>query len=163
MNDSTQETRRSSRKRRTTVTGCVVAVPVEAPAVITDTAAPSSATGVAAEQLATGTSEGPLTIGTPGRVDVTMSRVTIEPGGTTGWHYHPGPVVGVVRSGTLTRTLAEGTVEVSGPGSIILEPAGREHAHMARNLGTEPVELHVTYFVPAGSPLAVEATPPDGH
>ncbi|MDK1474163.1 cupin domain-containing protein [Streptomyces sp. 549] len=152
MNDSTQDTRRAGRKRRPELTGgCGQSPAMGAPSVTG-----GSGRGVTAEQLATGTSGEAVTILAPGRVDVTMSRVTIEPGGSTEWHYHPGPVIGVVSSGTLTRTLSEGTVEVSGPGSTILEPAGRAHLHRARNLGTDPVELYVTYFVPEGSPLSVD-------
>ena len=34
--------------------------------------------------------------------DVAMATVTIDPGGSSGWHHHPGVVVVVVQSGTVT-------------------------------------------------------------
>ena len=39
-------------------------------------------------------------------VDYITREITIQPGGSTGWHYHDGRVFGVIREGTLTRTLA---------------------------------------------------------
>ena len=36
-------------------------------------------------------------------VDYITREITIQPGGSTGWHYHDGRVFGVVREGTLTR------------------------------------------------------------
>jgi quercetin dioxygenase-like cupin family protein len=34
--------------------------------------------------------------------DVAVATVTIDPGGSSGWHHHPGVVVVVVQSGTVT-------------------------------------------------------------
>ena len=34
--------------------------------------------------------------------DVLVQQVTIAPGGSTGWHSHPGPAVVIVKSGSLT-------------------------------------------------------------
>src|SRR3954452_13432447 len=36
------------------------------------------------------------------RADVAVATVTIEPGGSSGWHHHPGIVAVVVQSGTVT-------------------------------------------------------------
>ncbi|MDT0343755.1 cupin domain-containing protein [Streptomyces litchfieldiae] len=116
--------------------------------------------GVTAETLAEGTSEAGLAIRTTGRTDVTVRVITIAPGGSTGLHHHPGPLIAVVESGTLTRTLDDCSVEVSTLGDTVLEPAGRRHVHLGRNLGTEPVVLYATYFVPEGSPLSVDAADP---
>src|SRR5262245_24908431 len=38
----------------------------------------------------------------PDAGEVAVQEVTIAPGGTTGWHSHPGPVVVVVKAGALT-------------------------------------------------------------
>ena len=43
-------------------------------------------------------------------VDYITREITIQPGGSTGWHYHDGRVFGVVREGTLTRTMADCSV-----------------------------------------------------
>jgi len=91
---------------------------------------------------------------------VIVREVTIAPGGSTGWHYHPGAVVAVVKSGTLTRTLHDCSTEVTSAGTAIVEPAGRAHSHNGRNLGTEPVVLVATYLLPAGQPLSQEIPEP---
>ena len=43
-------------------------------------------------------------------VDYITREITIQPGGSTGWHYHDGRVFGVVREGTLTRTMKDCSV-----------------------------------------------------
>src|SRR3954452_18616393 len=52
-------------------------------------------------------------------VDYITKEITIQPGGSTGWHYHDGGVFGVVREGTLTRTMADCSVVVSPVGSAV--------------------------------------------
>lgn len=128
-------------------------------------AAPSAAvatpgSGVTAKTLAEGGTEGGVEIHAEGHTDVAYRKLTIEPGGSTGWHHHPGRLLAVVKSGTLTRTLEDCSVEVSGPGDTVLEPVGAEHPHIGRNLGTEPVVLYATYVKPAGSPDSVDAADP---
>jgi quercetin dioxygenase-like cupin family protein len=117
--------------------------------------------GVTGTVLAQGTSAGTLKIKADGRTDVVVRSITIAPGGSTGWHYHPGQLIAVVKSGTLTRTLQDCSVETSPAGSSFVEPSGAHHVHIGRNLGTEPVELYVTYLVPEGSPLSVDADAPE--
>jgi quercetin dioxygenase-like cupin family protein len=95
------------------------------------------------------------------RGDVTVRRITIAPGGSTGWHYHDGELIAAVASGTLTRTLADCSTVQTSAGASFVEPAGRGHVHIGRNLGTEPVVLYVTYLLPPGSPLARAITAPD--
>src|SRR5512141_2026649 len=40
----------------------------------------------------------PLQVGT----DVTMAQITVDPGGSSGWHSHPGGAIIVVKTGSLT-------------------------------------------------------------
>jgi quercetin dioxygenase-like cupin family protein len=94
------------------------------------------------------------------KTDVAVLEITIAPGGSTGWHYHTGQLIAVVKSGTLTRTLHDCSTEVSTAGSSLVEPAGQEHVHLGRNLGIEPVVLLVTYVLPAGHPLSHDAPAP---
>jgi quercetin dioxygenase-like cupin family protein len=93
-------------------------------------------------------------------VDYITKEITIQPGGSTGWHYHDGRVFGVVREGTLTRTMADCTDVVSPEGSAVTEDSGRNHVHVGRNLGPVPVVLWVDYIEPAGSPQAVDVPDP---
>lgn len=94
--------------------------------------------------------------------DLVVREVEIEPGGCTGWHYHRVPLMAVVKAGTLTRILRDGTVEVHHTGTSFVEPAGRRHVHLGRNLGTEPVVLCVTAALANGDPFALPAPPPPG-
>ena len=87
-------------------------------------------------------------------------EITIAPGGTTGWHYHDGPVVGVVRSGTLTHPGADCVPQIYSQGQLIAEPNGADKFHVGRNLGTTPVVLDVIYFVQDGKPLFEDAPAP---
>src|SRR5689334_5068354 len=93
-------------------------------------------------------------------VDYITKEITIQPGGSTGWHYHDGRVFGVVRAGTLTRTMADCSDVVSPAGSAVTEESGSNHVHNGRNLGPDPVVLWVDYIEPAGSPQAVEVPDP---
>ena len=95
-------------------------------------------------------------------VDYITKEITIQPGGSTGWHYHDGRVFGVVREGTLTRTMGDCTDVVDAAGAAVTEGSGPAHVHNGRNLGPVPVVLWVDYIQPAGSPLAVDVPPPAG-
>ena len=94
-------------------------------------------------------------------VDYITREIIIEPGGSTGWHWHQGHLSGVVKLGTLTHNTSQ--CELDGlyePGDPISEATGLDHAHIGRNLGTVPVVLQVLYIQPAGSPLAQDAPDP---
>ncbi|UQX00647.1 cupin domain-containing protein [Streptomyces sp. RerS4] len=94
--------------------------------------------------------------------DLMGREVVIEAGGCTGWHYHRVPLMAVVKSGVLTRILADGGVEVHTAGDTFVEPAGTDHVHLGRNTGTEPIVLLVTCDLAGDAPFAVPAPPPRG-
>ncbi|MFE2110711.1 cupin domain-containing protein [Kitasatospora sp. NPDC059463] len=89
-----------------------------------------------------------------------VRTITLGPGDSTGWHYHPGRVDVVVLAGTLTRTLHDGRVEVSRAGDRLVEHAGPVHIHVGHNHGPVPVVLIARYEAPAGRPLAVPVPVP---
>jgi len=93
-------------------------------------------------------------------IDYITREITIQPGGSTGWHYHDGRVFGVVREGTLTRTMADCSEVVSPEGSAVTEDSGRDHVHIGRNLGPGPLKLWIDYIQPAGAPLSVDVPDP---
>jgi quercetin dioxygenase-like cupin family protein len=94
-------------------------------------------------------------------IDYITREITIQPGGSTGWHYHDGRVFGVVREGTLTHNIADCSVDgVWAAGTPVTEPSGPDHVHIGRNLGPGPVVLWVDYIQPAGTPLSVEVADP---
>ncbi|MGP3633799.1 cupin domain-containing protein [Streptomyces sp. 24-1644] len=145
--------KRGGVRRAVPAGACVVAlgfVPTAA------TATPGS--GVTGTVVAKGTSTGKLKVASPkGRADVTFRTITIEPGGSTGWHTHAGQLIAVVASGTLTRTLSDCSVEVTPAGTSFIEPSGPGHRHIGRNHGNGPVVLWVTYLMPEGRALSDDA------
>lgn len=93
--------------------------------------------------------------------DYILRKITIAPGGTTGWHFHDGMLYGVVAEGTLTHYKSDCTVDgVYAAGGTIVEPSGHGYVHMGRNIGVAPMVLYVLYVDPAGSPLAEDAPAP---
>lgn len=93
--------------------------------------------------------------------DYILREVTIPPGQATGWHYHDGPLYGVVKQGTLSHY--DSTCETDGvyrTGDRIQEPAGPGYVHIGRNLGDTPLVLVVLYVLPLGSPFSEDAPNP---
>jgi hypothetical protein len=94
-------------------------------------------------------------------IDYITREITIQPGGSTGWHYHDGRVFGVIRQGTLTHNKADCTVDgVFGAGTPITEASGPDNVHIGRNLEPIPLVMWVVYIEPAGTPLSVDAPDP---
>ncbi|KAA0117023.1 cupin domain-containing protein [Mycolicibacterium sp. P9-22] len=87
--------------------------------------------------------------------DFITKELTIAPGGSTGWHWHPGQVYGVIRAGTLTHYGSDCDIDGVYPtGGTITEQTGPGYIHLGRNLGAEPLVMWVGYIDPAGSPQA---------
>jgi len=89
-------------------------------------------------------------------IDVATQIVTFQPGGFSGWHSHPGPVLFTVKSGTLT--VYEGDDPSCTPftfpaGTGAVEAGTNTHIHMVRNETSQVAEALVTYMVPVGTPL----------
>jgi quercetin dioxygenase-like cupin family protein len=89
---------------------------------------------------------------TKGDVEIAFQRIVIQPGGTLGWHSHPGPTVVTVRAGTLSFYHAEACtqeIEYATGQSFSNMP---DEIHLARNEGAQEVVLFAVYFVPMASP-----------
>ena len=109
--------------------------------------------------------DGVLKLKTKRPIDVVDQAITIEPGGHTGWHSHPGPVLVVVKAGTFT--LYDGddpgcTPHVVNAGSTFVDEGGG-HVHIGRNEGTTAVELSATYLLPAGAGPRTDVASPPGN
>lgn len=96
-----------------------------------------------------------------GQADVVTQSLTMAPGGTTGWHGHPGPVLVTVKSGELTVAYADdrscqGTTYRAGQSFVDF---GNVRVHTALNRGPVPVDFWATYLVPgaAGSPFRIDS------
>jgi quercetin dioxygenase-like cupin family protein len=92
--------------------------------------------------------------------DVAVQQAIIAPGGTSGWHAHPGAAIVIVKSGEFTIDQADDcSTATYGPGQVVVEPTG--HVHRARNVGTTNTEIWVVYLdLPVGASQRIEASDP---
>lgn len=90
--------------------------------------------------------------------DVVQQTLTIQPGGDTGWHIHPGIVVLTVKKGTITRKNYDCSVEVFEAGTSFVKQGWMPLNGV--NEGNEELEVHLTYLKPEGTPLRYEREAP---
>jgi quercetin dioxygenase-like cupin family protein len=93
-----------------------------------------------------------------GPAEVTVTQLTMQPGDIIPWHYHPGRVYVIVKSGSVTEDEGCGGSEVLTAGQAFEEPIPR--VHQVRNTGAVPAELFVTNIAPAGQPRTVNTAGP---
>jgi hypothetical protein len=95
--------------------------------------------------------------------DTVVQQIVFGPGGHTGWHSHPGPVVVLVAQGELTLYSSEDptcTGRTYSGGQAFIDQ-GQGHVHIGRASATENTVLWVTYFdVPPGQPFRQDAADP---
>ena len=95
--------------------------------------------------------------------DAVVQQVTFAAGGFSGWHTHPGPAIVIVKSGQITFYEADdasctGTTYVAGQ---IAVDEGYGNVHYARNEGTTPTELWITFLdVPPNTSPRIDAASP---
>jgi quercetin dioxygenase-like cupin family protein len=95
-----------------------------------------------------------------GPSDVLQTLLVFQPGGGTGWHYHPGPVVVVVKSGALTETHSDGCVTVHPAGTAFFET--KNEIHNAVNQTGSVAEVYAVFLSPAGAQPLIPASDPGG-
>jgi quercetin dioxygenase-like cupin family protein len=86
----------------------------------------------------------------------------VAPGGSFGWHSHPGPSIIVVKSGTMTFYDGDDpscAPEVVTTGQAVVD-AGGTHVHVGRNEGTVDAVVIVTRLLPAGAAARVDQPDP---
>jgi quercetin dioxygenase-like cupin family protein len=95
--------------------------------------------------------------GVPG-LDVLQVRVRLAPGAFGPWHYHPGPALIIVKSGTFKLTQdKDGCPSAEYPaGSVLFEEPF--HVHRPSNPGSEEAEIYILFVVP---PESVDLIPAD--
>jgi quercetin dioxygenase-like cupin family protein len=136
------------------------------------TASPARATppgGLTAEILGSGTTLAGFKIHVDGMkvsskhaVGFTVAHLTFAPGGSTGWHVHPGPVLVIVKAGSVTKYSADDcTAQTYTAGQAFVEN-GPTDENMVRNNGSVPAETIVTFITPPGAPVRDDAPPPPG-
>jgi quercetin dioxygenase-like cupin family protein len=102
-------------------------------------------------------------INTKGASDLYVLQNTISPGGTFGWHSHPGPSLVIVKSGTATFYLADDPTcspEVVQAGQAFVDNG--HDTHVVRNEGSDDLVTVVVSLVPAGFQRRIdEPAPPN--
>jgi quercetin dioxygenase-like cupin family protein len=86
----------------------------------------------------------------PGSADVAIVKVVLAPGGSTGWHHHPGVVLVSVKSGAVSEYHEDCHKTVYKAGKGFVEDGGE--VHVARNDGNVDATLYATFVIPAGTP-----------
>ncbi len=116
-----------------------------------------------------GTISGPFKVNIAGAIKLQAhddlrvfdQELTILPGGHTGWHSHPGPVLVTVKSGVFRYQEADCSYIDYGAGQTVVDEGGG-HVHIGRNPSVSAnTELSITYLVPPGAGLRIEADPID--
>jgi quercetin dioxygenase-like cupin family protein len=82
--------------------------------------------------------------------DFALAKVVIEPGGTTGWHHHPGVALVSVNSGAVSEYDAKCHKSVYKAGEGFSESNGE--VHVVRNQGKANAVLYVTFIAPTKTP-----------
>ncbi len=158
----------------TTTTKRIILIGLAAFGLTAGVAVATTGVGVSSTPLVRGTiaepfkveTDGLVELKTKGPIDVVDQTLTIQPGGHTGWHSHPGPALATIKSGTLT--LYEGddpncTPHPYNQGSTFVDEGGG-HVHIARNESTTTaVEVSVTYLTPVGAGPRTDVTPAPGN
>ena len=100
-------------------------------------------------------------ISTKGATDVHVLENRIAPGGTFGWHSHPGPSIVVVKTGALTLYRGDDptcTGQTIGAGFGFVDDGG--DIHVVRNEGAVETVVYVTSLVPRDAARRIDEPSP---
>jgi quercetin dioxygenase-like cupin family protein len=100
-------------------------------------------------------------IDTKGESDIHVLENRIVPGGSFGWHSHPGPSLVTVKSGALTLYRGDDptcTPQVVPAGSGFVDEGG--DVHLVRNEGDVETVVYVTSIVPRGAVRRIDEPSP---
>jgi quercetin dioxygenase-like cupin family protein len=126
------------------------------------TSAATPPVGLTNVPLARGTNASDGTIPLKAGSDVAVAQITVAPGGSSGWHSHPGGAIVVVQHGSLTvyrsvgsecqsTTYTAGQAFVERPGEV----------NQVINAGADPYTLFVTFpRVPQGASARTDEPDP---
>jgi quercetin dioxygenase-like cupin family protein len=100
-------------------------------------------------------------IKTKGSTDLYVLENRIAPGGTFGWHSHPGPSLVIIKTGALTLYSGHDpscTPQVFESGSGFVDNGG--DVHVVRNEGSVETVVYVTSLVPEGFTRRIDEPSP---
>jgi quercetin dioxygenase-like cupin family protein len=136
--------------------GIVLATP---PSMVTTTAIATGTLNPVNLNVKTGAWK--LALRTKGDTDVIVTENRLPPGGSFGWHSHPGPSFSVVKSGTLSFYRGDDptcTPVIYHAGDVLIDPGNV--VHLGRNEGSVDLVLTVTRLVPHGATTRIDEPNP---
>lgn len=99
---------------------------------------------------------------TTGASDLYVQSNVWQPGGSTGWHTHPGHSLITVTAGTLTAYDSDDpacTPHVYTQGMGLVDPGG-DHVHLLRNEGSVTTSTITVQLIQAGATRRIDAAGP---
>ena len=99
---------------------------------------------------------------TKGDSDLYTQSNTWQPGGTTGWHSHPGHSLIIITSGTVTNYESDepGCAPLVYQAPATFVDAGGSHVHMIRNETGVLATGYAVQLIPAGAARRIDADAP---
>lgn len=94
---------------------------------------------------------------THGATDFYVQHLVLEPGGYSGWHTHPGILVGTVVSGSIDLYDANCEKHVLNAGDVYFENG---NVHGIANTGLVNADLSIAYLIKHNAPRRIEADAP---
>jgi quercetin dioxygenase-like cupin family protein len=102
-----------------------------------------------------------LGLRTKGDSNVIVTESVVAPGGSFGWHSHPGPSLVVVKSGTLSFYRGDDptcTAVIYHAGDVFIDPGNV--VHIGRNEGSVDLDVITTRLIPAGAAARIDQPNP---
>jgi quercetin dioxygenase-like cupin family protein len=99
---------------------------------------------------------------TKGMSDLFVQSNVWQPGGSTGWHSHPGHSLIIVTAGTVTAYEGDDRgcrPHVYTQGMGFIDPGGN-HVHILRNEGDVVAQTIAVQLIPAGQPRRIDVDDP---
>jgi quercetin dioxygenase-like cupin family protein len=102
---------------------------------------------------------------TKGLSDLYVQQNVFKPGGTSGWHTHPGPSLITVTQGTVTvydgddPTCTPHEYSASSQGTGFVDIGGGA-VHVIRNEGSVDAQTIVVQLIPTGAPRRIDSPDP---
>ena len=173
MTDNTQDSKsprmsRIGKKRAVAAAGIALSALIAIPVLATPGSgfAPTTLSSVILGQQHAGANKPGIwgvQMQTQGRTQVGVDKITVAPGGQSGWHTHAGLVLISVTSGSLLWTDGDTCqTRVYNAGDGFIEPAS--HRHLVRNASaSQGAEFTGVQLRPEGSPGRIDASAPTNN
>ena len=94
---------------------------------------------------------------THGATDFYVQHLVLAPGGYSGWHVHPGILIGTLTAGSIDFYNEKCQKRTVGPGEVYFETGT---THGIYNAGSVDADLYISYLIKHGAPRRMESDAP---